>query len=92
MIFQNDSVYFHFYRFLQFCTHLAFDLVECDPGSFIDLAYTRTSLCTCQGILLKMPTKRKLSDFYGFGLPSIRNEFHFSDVRGAMNHSGSRAK
>ena len=22
----------------------------------------------------------------------LRNEFHFSDVHGAMNHSGSRAK
>ena len=27
MIFQNNNVYFYFYRFLQFCTHLTFDLV-----------------------------------------------------------------
>ena len=35
--------------------------------------------------------RSKLVDYFTIFI-QLRNDFHFSDVHGAMNHSGSRAK
>ena len=81
IIFQNNNVYFHFYRFLLFCTRLTFDLVlwprviyrlGIHPYEFGHMP--RNSMSICRIMYSKMPTKPKLSHFFGFGLPSIRGK------------------
>ena len=81
MIFQNNNVYFYFYRFLIFCTHLNFDLVLRPrviyrPGIHpYEFGHMSRNIMSIGRIMYsKMPTKRKLSDFYGFGLPSINTK------------------
>ena len=79
IIFQNNNVYFHFYRFLLVCTRLTFDLVlrprviyrlGIHPYEFGHMP--RNIMSICRIMYSKMPTKPKLSHFFGFGLPSIR--------------------
>ena len=79
IIFQNNNVYFHFYRFLLFCTRLTFDLVlwprviyrlGIHPYEFGHMP--RNIMSIGRIMYSKMPTKPKLSHFFGFGLPSIK--------------------
>ena len=77
IIFQNNNVYFYFYRFLLFCTRLTFDLVlwprviyrlGIHPYEFGHMP--RNIMSIGRIMYSKMPTKPKLSHFFGFGLPS----------------------
>ena len=77
IIFQNNNVYFHFYRILLFCTRLTFDLVLWPRAIYrlgihpYEFGHMPRNIMSIGRIMYsKMPTKPKLSHFFGFGLPS----------------------
>ena len=69
---------------LAFCTHLTFDLIL-RPRSIYRLGIhpyefghmSRNTISISRIMYSKMPTKRKISIFFGFGLPSIDASLNF---------------